>query len=53
MSVDSRLAMTEQCDQCPAPPGTRCESAPGACPYRDPPVYHGDKPTPPEVSDDG
>jgi hypothetical protein len=25
--------MTDKCPSCPTPPGTRCESAPGNCPY--------------------
>ncbi len=36
MSVDSRLAATEKCDQCGLPPGVRCESAPFHCPYAAP-----------------
>jgi hypothetical protein len=34
MSIESRIEYLEKCDNCIAPPGTRCESAPGGCLYQ-------------------
>jgi hypothetical protein len=34
MSIESRIAYLERCDNCIAPPGTRCESSPGGCLYQ-------------------
>lgn len=34
MSIESSIAYLEKCDNCIAPPGTRCESAPGGCLYQ-------------------